>query len=1257
MSDHHSRPVDSSLRTAVSLFSGRVLEWLGVRSVRVDAGRSFAAFVSYRHVEPDRSWAIWIQRSIEAFLVPRKLLPPGGAPALGPVFRDEEELSAGAELPPRIQAALQRSGALIVVCSPRTIESTWVNEEVRYFRSLGPNKPILPLLIEGEPGTAYPDSLREDAAGQVVSSAGWPLAADVRKGREGISPRELKRRELQRILAPLIGVTFDQLRDRDSERRIARLRWLAGGITAITLLVSLLALGLELYRRDAQSNLAVMYIEAGERLASERDLLAAKVAFAASLEAADSVRARSRLLEMDAHGVRVRWQHAGVAGTRYGTLSRDGATAFVSGDYGIVSAVDVSDGRVLWNQALRAPVAAVTSDGNSQVVAIDAFGTAHWLSAETGTVGRITRPGRALRPLAAAFDVRGETLLVLNAAGEMVQHGRGARADSRPCIVGAAIEAAALRPELNRMVVGEQTGSASVLEIEQCAPLARWRAHNSGISAVAFTADGSRVATWGDGNRVNGLIDHTIALWASDGLTLHRRLSAPLPIPGNASLTTGVGSLELAATSSSELVAWKGGEVDPFLNTAVNWSPFVSFSPSGDRLMAIGRQGISAWTGPNWIRETKHQLSGGVGQSLAVSPSGLEVFALDWGGAVRVLDSTTGTLKRILSTPSGTSRISLSADGALLAVCGSRNEVLSAQTGARVATLASEASASKIWLGQCLAWHPRDSRSVVARPLLPMTSASVRTEAIAVAATPILSAGASFVQSASRRYLAVLYPDQVLRIVDLEADAVVASHRLTMDAGLITGMAVSNSGRLVAIATADAVHVRGLSSDAVQLRYPDASATMSFGGGIAFSDGDVRLAVGGTGGALVWSLDSGEPKLEAVIRPGGNTFRRQIRPYISDLAFTPDGYGLVFADDDGWIHATDIGRSELARTFRLGAGVSAAVATSPAGEAIFVAVRSSGTEPGNVTVLHQSSGIVQARLRLPPGSEVAAIAPSLQRRRVYVAHSSGLIQQWDWGREGDNLRTIRTWTSKVEQIALDPTESILAVAYAPSDAANAPAMLGYVRIEDGAVTTTATVHSGAVQSMRFTAAGTLLTAGYDRAAKNWSMAGAMIAEYAGHSGTVTSVGEDRVAKRIYTSSRDGFVRTFDLGGKLRSQVLADAACEGDLKGERVTPWPLERQFIASGCKGRLLFYDSESGQVVRSLLAHNSDAWLLYMELQTDQRWLVTGAHRAEVRVWDLDALRSLEQLSVTEWVRRAKREAGRSHVPTFERLGSGVSH
>jgi len=65
----------------------------------------FAAFISYRHVEPDRRWAKWLYAALETYRVPAKLVEQRGILArVGRVFRDEEELPASADLSQEIDA-------------------------------------------------------------------------------------------------------------------------------------------------------------------------------------------------------------------------------------------------------------------------------------------------------------------------------------------------------------------------------------------------------------------------------------------------------------------------------------------------------------------------------------------------------------------------------------------------------------------------------------------------------------------------------------------------------------------------------------------------------------------------------------------------------------------------------------------------------------------------------------------------------------------------------------------------------------------------------------------------------------------------------------------------------------------------------------------------------------------------------------------------------------------------------------------------
>jgi hypothetical protein len=96
----------------------------------------YGAFISYRHTDPDRQWAKWQHSKLETYRVPKRLVASGAPGRVGRVFRDEEELSASADLTQRIDEALAGARLLIVVCSPRTPESRWVNEEVKRFQAL-----------------------------------------------------------------------------------------------------------------------------------------------------------------------------------------------------------------------------------------------------------------------------------------------------------------------------------------------------------------------------------------------------------------------------------------------------------------------------------------------------------------------------------------------------------------------------------------------------------------------------------------------------------------------------------------------------------------------------------------------------------------------------------------------------------------------------------------------------------------------------------------------------------------------------------------------------------------------------------------------------------------------------------------------------------------------------------------------------------------------------------------------------------------
>ncbi|HWU15145.1 MAG TPA: toll/interleukin-1 receptor domain-containing protein, partial [Caulobacter sp.] len=100
----------------------------------MDSRPRYRAFISYSH--QDRKAAEWLHRALETYRAPRRLTTIGGGAAtrrLTPIFRDRDELSASPDLGGVIRDALDRSDALIVLCSPASAQSHWVDQEIAYF--------------------------------------------------------------------------------------------------------------------------------------------------------------------------------------------------------------------------------------------------------------------------------------------------------------------------------------------------------------------------------------------------------------------------------------------------------------------------------------------------------------------------------------------------------------------------------------------------------------------------------------------------------------------------------------------------------------------------------------------------------------------------------------------------------------------------------------------------------------------------------------------------------------------------------------------------------------------------------------------------------------------------------------------------------------------------------------------------------------------------------------------------------------------
>ena len=94
----------------------------------------YRAFISYSHA--DDALAGWLHRALETYRIPRHLVLKLGLSSnrLQPIFRDREELPSSQDLTQSIRDALADSEHLVVICSPASAHSRWVNEEIEQFR-------------------------------------------------------------------------------------------------------------------------------------------------------------------------------------------------------------------------------------------------------------------------------------------------------------------------------------------------------------------------------------------------------------------------------------------------------------------------------------------------------------------------------------------------------------------------------------------------------------------------------------------------------------------------------------------------------------------------------------------------------------------------------------------------------------------------------------------------------------------------------------------------------------------------------------------------------------------------------------------------------------------------------------------------------------------------------------------------------------------------------------------------------------------
>ncbi|MFE7722098.1 TIR domain-containing protein [Nocardia rhizosphaerihabitans] len=679
---------------------------------------AYDAFLSYSHA--DRAVAAGIQKGLHR--IGRRM---GRLHALR-VFRDATDLTASPDLWGKVVEAMDQARYCIVVLSPHSAVSEWVDREIDYWlRTRGPEQLLFVVAggkLKWDRHTQRFDPERSTVALPVLTQPGVlptePLYVDVTEDAPWDPRAPLFREKLTDLAAPIHGKPKYELAGEDlrEQRRFRRLRRAAiAGLVLLTVLALTAAYIAVDRQREAerQRNQAIAL-----RLVSEAESMLAGARPRDDVRAIQQTLAAQHIVPVPDEGALLRTLNAEAAvdkivqtGKPFGTHDLVGGPAALAesfqtakpdfsiafspaGDRILTTGVEMR----LWDAATgiridrvfdpqpRALRAVFSPDGRRIASTTPDFAVQIW-DAETGRSAAPPLTGYQGGVNSIAFSPDGRSVAAGGQDGTIrwwdVASGRAevfAGHDGEVNSVG-------FSPDGRHIVSGGEDTTVQIWNVESPTdPPEILRRHNHPVKAVAWSPDGRRIASGGVGSaKIAGFAPEfgtALLLWDADTRQLVGK-----PLIGHEGVVTSVAfspdSTRLASGASDSTVRqWNVGtgsaEGVPLAGHA-GIVMGVVFSPDGRRLastawdgtLRIWNLGHSGSIGAPWPSDSRSPMDGS-GTVLRIEDDGRRLAKQDDNASVWIVDSQTGrAVGPLVDYPDGSSaRAAISEDGRRVAVAG-----------------------------------------------------------------------------------------------------------------------------------------------------------------------------------------------------------------------------------------------------------------------------------------------------------------------------------------------------------------------------------------------------------------------------------------------------------------------------------------------------------------------------------------------------------------------------------------------------------